>query len=74
MGPDGRASGRPPAPPQGGWVGKKELGVVQAANIQVMAGILRVCIVSKGNAATRRAFYLPYGKDDRSASLRSYDI
>jgi hypothetical protein len=53
---------------------KKELGVVQAANIQVMAGILRVCIVSKGNAATRRAFYLPYGKDDRSASLRSYDI
>jgi hypothetical protein len=53
---------------------RKELGVVQAANNQVMAGILRVCIVSKGNAATPRAFYLPYGKDDRSASLRSYDI
>ena len=69
MGPDGRASGRPPAPPP-----RKELGVVQAANNQVMAGILRVCIVSKGNAATPRAFYLPYGKDDRSAILRSYDI
>jgi ribosomal protein L27 len=38
---------------------RKELGVVQAANNQVMAGILRVCFVSKGNAASPRAFYLP---------------
>jgi len=53
---------------------KKKLSVVQAANTKVMAGILRVCVVSKGNAASPRAFYLPYGKDDRSASLRSYDI
>jgi hypothetical protein len=74
MGPDGRASGRPPAPPQGGWVGKKGIGVVQAANNQVMAGILKVFLVSEGNAAIPRTFYLPYGKDDRSADLRSYDI
>ncbi len=53
---------------------KKKLSVVQAANTEVMAGILRVCVVSKGHAASPRAFYLPYGKDDRSASLRSYDI
>ena len=59
MGPDGCASG---------------IGVVQAANNQIMAGILKVCLVSEGNAATPRAFYLPYGKDDRSADLRSYDI
>jgi hypothetical protein len=53
---------------------KKGIGVVQAANNQIMAGILKVCLVSEGNAATPRAFYLPYGKDDRSAVLRSYDI
>jgi hypothetical protein len=57
MGPARRASGGPPAPPQGGWVGKQKLCVAQAAITNNMAGISTVCS-AMGNAAHQCAFRL----------------
>ncbi len=50
-----------------------QLSVVQAANTNVMGGILSVCIV-QGKCRVVACFPLANSKDDRSASLRSYDI
>ncbi len=71
----GPASGLwPPAGPSSGWVGgKTKLCVVQAANTNSMAGILSVCIV-EGKCRVSARFSTYNSKDDRSASLRSYDI
>ncbi len=51
----------PSAPPQGGWVGKQNFCVVQAANTNSMAGI-PLFVLSKGNAAHQRAFHFSKAK------------
>ncbi len=61
MGPVGRASGCPPAPPQGGWVGKQNC-VWFRRRIPTVWRVFSVFVMSKGNAASPRAFPLTTAK------------
>jgi hypothetical protein len=62
MGLDGRASGGPPAPPQGGWVGKKDY--VWFRQGKPMIWQVFYCLPSQGNCRASLRYQPIRGKDD----------
>jgi hypothetical protein len=72
MGAAGGASGGPPAPPQGGWVGKQNY-VWLRWRIPIIWRVFSLFVLPREMPRTS-ALSVYKSKDDRSASLQSYDI
>ncbi len=72
MGPAGRTSGSPPAPPQGEWVGKQNY-VWLRRQIPIIWRVFSLFVLTREMPPTS-ALSVYKSKDNRSASLRSYDI
>jgi hypothetical protein len=72
MGPAGRTPGGPPAPPQGGWVGKQNY-VWFRRRIPIIWQVFPLFVLLREMLRTS-ALSVYKSKDNRSASLLSYDI
>jgi hypothetical protein len=72
MGPAGHASGGPPAPPQGGWVLKQNY-VWLSRRLSIIWRVFSLFVLLREMPRTS-ALFVYESKDDRSVSLRSYDI